>query len=83
MLNKFTKYQSRAFIFKIVQSFRSKKLPLIIFLGVSLNIIFLPIVYAATDKIEPRHTYAIAGLSIIILGIIVYLFDVIFRPERY
>ncbi|MEA5571708.1 potassium-transporting ATPase subunit F [Calothrix sp. UHCC 0171] len=83
MLNKLKNYQSREFIFNIWRSFRRTKLPLIIFLGVSLNIIFLPIVYAATDKIEPRHTYAIAGLSIIAFGIIIYLFDVIFRPERY
>ncbi|PAX51617.1 potassium-transporting ATPase subunit F [Brunnivagina elsteri] len=65
------------------QKWRRKKLLLIIFLGISLNIIFAPIVYANIGKFEPRHTYAIAGLSIITLGIIIYLFDVIFRPEKY
>ncbi len=67
----------------IWQEWRRKKLPLIIFLGISLNIIFAPLVYANIGKFEPRHTYAIAGLSIITLGIIIYLFDVVFRPEKY
>jgi hypothetical protein len=67
----------------ICQKWRRKKLPLIIFFGLSFNIIFVPIVYAATGKFEPRHTYAIAGLGAITLGIIIYLFDVVFRPERY
>ncbi|NJL64785.1 MAG: potassium-transporting ATPase subunit F [Methylacidiphilales bacterium] len=73
----------RELITYIWQEWRRKKLPIIIFLGISLNIIFAPIVYANIGKLEPRHTYAIAGLAIITLGVIIYLFDVIFRPEKY
>jgi F subunit of K+-transporting ATPase (Potass_KdpF) len=70
-------------IIYIWDKWRRQKLFLILFFGLSLNIIFAPIVYGAIGKFEPRHSYAIAGLGIITLGIIIYLFDVIFRPEKY
>lgn len=43
----------------------------------------VPVVYATTGKLEPRHTYALTGLGIITLGLVIYLFDVVFRPDRY
>jgi putative Ca2+/H+ antiporter (TMEM165/GDT1 family) len=60
-----------------------KRFVLVIFFGLSLNIALAPLVYAATGKIEPRYAYAIGGLGFIILALIIYLFDVVFRPERY
>jgi K+-transporting ATPase KdpF subunit len=63
--------------------FSRKKLPIIIFLITCFNIVIVPVVYAATGKLEPRHTYALAGLGIITLGLVIYLFDVVFRPDRY
>lgn len=60
-----------------------QKLALVIFFGLSLNFTVVPWVYAATGKVEPRHLYAIGGLGLIILGMVIYLFDVVFRPERY
>ncbi|MBF2067614.1 MAG: potassium-transporting ATPase subunit F [Calothrix sp. C42_A2020_038] len=62
---------------------RRKQLPFIIFLAICFNIVLSPLVYASTSQLEARHTYALVGLGIITLGIILYLFDVIFRPERY
>jgi K+-transporting ATPase KdpF subunit len=62
---------------------RRQKLPLILLLALGFNIAIVPLVFAATVKLEPRHTYTITGLGIIILGLIIYLFDVVFRPERY
>lgn len=64
---------------------RQKKLPVLIFFFflTCFNIVIVPVVYAATGKLEPRHTYAIGGLGVIILGLIIYLFDVVFRPHRY
>jgi F subunit of K+-transporting ATPase (Potass_KdpF) len=67
----------------IWSQWRKQKLPLIIFLGLSSNLVIVPAVYAATGKLEQRQVYAISGLSIITFGIIIYLFDVVFRPERY
>jgi F subunit of K+-transporting ATPase (Potass_KdpF) len=60
-----------------------KQFVLVIFFGLSLSITLTPLVYAATGTIEPRHAYAIGGLGLIILALIIYLFDVVFRPERY
>jgi F subunit of K+-transporting ATPase (Potass_KdpF) len=60
------------------------KLPLTIFLILSLNIILAPIVYAATDGTWQRtQAYALGILGLVTLGIVIYLFDVVFRPERY
>ncbi|NHC35011.1 potassium-transporting ATPase subunit F [Scytonema millei] len=64
-------------------SFRHK-LPLVIFLVLSLNVILAPIVYAATDGTWQRtQAYALGILGFVTLGLVVYLFDVVFRPERY
>ncbi|OKH49359.1 potassium-transporting ATPase [Calothrix sp. HK-06] len=63
--------------------FSRKKLPIIIFFITCFNIVIVPVVYAATGKLEPRHTYALVGLGIITLGLVIYLFDVVFRPDRY
>lgn len=63
---------------------RRQKLPLAIFLLLCLNLIITPAVYAATDgTLERRHAYAISVLGLVTLGLVVYLFDVVFRPERY
>lgn len=63
---------------------RLRKLPVLIFFFflTCFNIVIVP-VYAATGKLEPRHTYAIGGLGVIILGLIIYLFDVVFHPHKY
>jgi F subunit of K+-transporting ATPase (Potass_KdpF) len=60
-----------------------KQIVLVFLFGLSLNIALAPLVDAATGTIEPRHAYAIGGLGLIILSLIIYLFDVVFRPERY
>jgi len=63
---------------------KSKQLPITIFLILSLNIILAPIVYAATDGTWQRtQAYALGILGLVTLGLIIYLFDVVFRPERY
>jgi sulfite exporter TauE/SafE len=63
---------------------RRQKLPLIIFLGLCLNLLIAPIVYAATDgALERRSAWALGILGLVTLAIVIYLFDVVFRPERY
>ncbi|OWY69905.1 K+-transporting ATPase [cyanobacterium TDX16] len=65
-------------------SFTRHKLPLVIFLVLSLNVILAPIVYAATDGTWQRtQAYALGILGFITLALVIYLFDVVFRPERY
>lgn len=63
---------------------RRQKLPLTIFLLLCLNLVIAPAVYATADgTLERRHAYAIAVLGLVTLGLVIYLFDVVFRPERY
>ena len=61
-----------------------QKLPLVIFLGFCLNLLVAPVVYAAADgNIERRSAWALGILGFVTFGLVIYLFDVIFRPERY
>ena len=63
---------------------RRQKLPLTIFLLLCLNLIIAPAVYAASNgTLERRSAWAIGVLGLVTLGLVVYLFDVVFRPERY
>jgi len=56
----------------------------IIFLALCSNVIIAPAVDAATGGVwERRDTYAMGLLGLLALGLIVYLFDVVFHPERY
>lgn len=71
-------------VYYIWQQWFKQKSPLFIFFALCLNAIIAPAVYAATGgKFEPRHTYALSALGLVILGLAIYLFDVVFRPERY
>lgn len=55
-----------------------------IFLGMSLNLIFAPMVMAATGAEITRQTaYAIGILYCVTVALSVYLFTVIFQPERF
>lgn len=63
---------------------RRQKLPLTIFLLLCLNLVITPAVYAASNgTLERRSAWAIGVLGLVTLGFVIYLFDVIFRPERY
>jgi K+-transporting ATPase KdpF subunit len=63
---------------------RRQKFPLIIFLGLCLNLLIAPIVYAATDgALERRSAWALGILGLVTFALVIYLFDVVFRPERY
>lgn len=60
-----------------------QKLPLVIFIVLCLNLLVAPVVYAADDTLERRSAWAISILGFVTLALIIYLFDVIFHPERY
>lgn len=56
----------------------------VLFLSLSLNIIIAPAVMAATDATITRQTaYAIGILYCVTVALSVYLFTVIFQPERF
>lgn len=60
-----------------------QKLPLIVFLLLCLDLVIAPAVYATAGTIERRSAWAIGILGLVTLGLVIYLFDVVFRPERY
>ncbi|MBD2198875.1 MULTISPECIES: potassium-transporting ATPase subunit F [Calothrix] len=63
---------------------RKQKLPLAIFIVLCLNLAIAPVVYAAADgELERRSAWAIGILSFITIAIVIYLFVVIFQPERF
>ncbi|MBD2337194.1 K(+)-transporting ATPase subunit F [Calothrix sp. FACHB-156] len=45
---------------------------------------FTPVVYAASDvSLESRTTWAIGILGLVTLSLVIYLFVVVFQPERF
>ena len=63
---------------------RRQQLPLAIFLVLCINLAIAPVVYAAADgTLERRSAWALGILGFVTLGLIVYLFVVVFQPERF
>lgn len=63
---------------------RRQKLPLAIFFSLCLGMVIAPAVYAASNgTLERRSAWAIGILGLVTVGLVIYLFDVVFRPERY
>lgn len=60
-----------------------QKLPLQLFLILCLDLAIAPAVYAAVDGMQRRQAWAIGLLGLVSVGLTIYLFDVVFRPERY
>lgn len=60
-----------------------KKIPLY-FLGVfALNLILSPLVQASTGGFSRGQSYALGLLGLVTLSLFVYLFVVIFQPEKF
>lgn len=63
---------------------RRKRLPLAIFLMLCVNLAIAPAVYAAAGgQLERRYAYAIGVLGLVTFCLVVYLFVVVFQPERF
>lgn len=55
-----------------------------LFILMCLNLVIAPAVYAATgEEITRKAAWALGILGLVILGLSVYLFVVIFEPERF
>lgn len=59
------------------------RLPIAVFIGLCINLIIAPVVYAAADVLERRQAYALGLLGLVTFGLVVYLFVVVFQPERF
>jgi K+-transporting ATPase KdpF subunit len=63
---------------------RRQKLPLGLFIVLCLNLAIAPVVYAAADgTLERRSAWAIGILGFVTIAIVIYLFVVVFQPERF
>ncbi|OUL25284.1 ATPase [Nostoc sp. T09] len=63
---------------------RKQQLPLAIFIVLCLNLAIAPVVYAASDgMLERRSAWAIGILGFVTIALVLYLFVVMFQPERF
>ncbi|MDF2388996.1 potassium-transporting ATPase subunit F [Nostoc ellipsosporum NOK] len=60
-----------------------KKLPLYLFLAMCFNLVVAPVVYAAADNFSRTQAWALGLLGIVILSLSIYLFFVMFIPEKF
>jgi K+-transporting ATPase KdpF subunit len=66
------------------EQWRRNPLPIQLFLLLCLNLLIAPSVDAATGaEITRKASYALGILGIVTVGLGVYLFVVIFQPERF
>lgn len=65
-------------------TWRRQKLPLYLFVGLCLNLIVAPAVQAATGEALSRNqSYALGILALATVALSIYLFVVMFQPERF
>lgn len=87
-LDKSNKFSLNQNIIETIQNigdrFIKNPLAMVLFLTISLNLIIAPVVMAASGTEITRNTaYAIGILYCGTLALSVYLFTVIFQPERF
>lgn len=63
---------------------RKQKLPLYLFLAMCFNLVVAPLVYAATGEDFSRtQAWAVGLLGLVTLSLAIYLFFVMFVPEKF
>jgi len=63
---------------------RRQKLPLYLFLGLCFNLVLAPAVFAATGgDLSRTQSYWLAALGLVTVALAIYLFFVMFVPERF
>ncbi|MBD2680544.1 MULTISPECIES: potassium-transporting ATPase subunit F [Nostoc] len=63
---------------------RKQKLPLYLFLAMCFNLVVAPVVYAATsEQLSRSQAWGVGLLGLVTLGLSIYLFFVMFVPEKF
>ncbi len=71
-------------ITEIFSEWRQQKLPLYLFLGMCFNLVVAPVVYAATgEQFSRSQAWALGLLGLVTLSLSIYLFFVMFIPEKF
>jgi F subunit of K+-transporting ATPase (Potass_KdpF) len=69
---------------EILERWRQQKFPLYIFLGLCFNLVLAPAVFAATGgDLSKVQAYWLAGLGLVTVSLSIYLFFVMFVPEKF
>ena len=69
---------------EIWSSAKRQKLPLYLFLGMCLNLVVAPVVYAATNEtFSHTQAWALGLLGLVTVSLSIYLFFVMFVPEKF
>jgi K+-transporting ATPase KdpF subunit len=70
--------------FTIIKKFFSHKLSIYLLSILLINLILSPLVYASTkDVLSKGQTYALGLLGLVTFSLFIYLFIVIFQPEKF
>ena len=71
-------------LLSIVSKFYSRKLTRYLLWSSGINLVLAPVVYAATGgTISREQSYALGLLGVVTLALSIYLFLVIFQPEKF
>jgi K+-transporting ATPase KdpF subunit len=62
---------------------RSRKYPIYLFLALCLNVILASKVFAAGETFSRNQAYALSLLGLVTVALAIYLFVVMFQPERF
>lgn len=62
---------------------RGKKLPTYLFLAICFNLVVAPVVYAASGTLSRSQAWSLGLLGLGTVALAVYLFFVMFVPERF
>lgn len=68
---------------EIWSAWRRQKLPLYLFLAMCFNLVVSPLVLAADGELSRTQSWALGLLGLVTVGLSVYLFFVMFVPERF
>jgi K+-transporting ATPase KdpF subunit len=69
---------------EVLERWRQQKLPLYLFLGLCFNLVLAPAVFAAASgDLSKIQAYWLAGLGLVTIALSIYLFFVMFVPEKF
>jgi K+-transporting ATPase KdpF subunit len=69
---------------EIWAEWRRQKLPLYLFLGLCFNLVLAPAVFAATgNELSRTQAYWLTALGLVTVALAIYLFFVMFVPEKF
>jgi prepilin signal peptidase PulO-like enzyme (type II secretory pathway) len=69
---------------ELLTAMRRKKVPFYLFLALCFNLVLAPVVYAAsTNELSRSQAWSLGLLGLATLALSVYLFFVMFAPERF